>query len=154
MQGVCRRVKTLGLINQGWGIEGLFLQSCTESRDSNIQEYLMRCRKECVQKSSEDLKSQGSSGRVVFSKTFEESSGRLIPSMYSRGEIGWSEFFKEKSQNNEDRRIYRTCKVDKGRRTHPFGIQNQRGSLILIFWGHQIISRIRGLGVRSVAKNP
>jgi hypothetical protein len=67
-----------------------------------------------VQKSSEDLKSQGSSGGVVFSKTFEESSGRLIPSKYSRGEIGWSEFSKENSQNNEECRIYRNCKVDKG----------------------------------------
>jgi hypothetical protein len=67
-----------------------------------------------VQKSSEDLKSQGSSGGVVFSKTFEESSGRLIPSKYSRGEIGRSEFSKENSQNNEECRIYRNCKVDKG----------------------------------------
>jgi hypothetical protein len=50
-----------------------------------------------VHKSSEDSKSQGSSGGVVFLKTFEESSGRLIPSMYSRGEIGWSKFSEENS---------------------------------------------------------
>jgi hypothetical protein len=63
-----------------------------------------------MQKSSEDSKLQGSSGGVVFSKTFEESSGRLIPSKYSRREIGRSEFSEENSRNNEDRRIYRNCK--------------------------------------------
>ena len=92
----------------------MLLQSCTESRDSNIQEYLKNCRKECVQKSYEDLKSQGSLGGVVFSKTFKESSGRLIPSKYSRGEIGWLEFSKENSRKSEDCRIYKNCKADNG----------------------------------------
>jgi hypothetical protein len=64
-----------------------------------------------MQKSSEDSKSQGSSGGVVFSKTFEESSGRLIPSKYSRGEIGRSEFSKENSQNNT--KIARWTRADK-----------------------------------------
>jgi hypothetical protein len=35
--------------------------------------------------------------------------------------VGQSKLFVENPQNSEDHRIYRSCKVDKGRRTHHFG---------------------------------
>jgi hypothetical protein len=104
-------------------------------RDLNLSEKLRRGSAFEVfkgKRSEVALKKEGHGERtfVHFAEVLEERVGR-------------SEFSVENPRNSEDRRIYRSCKVDKGRRTHHFGTQNQRGSLILICWSCQIISGIQ-----------
>jgi hypothetical protein len=106
--------------------EGL-LQGVREEaffRDLNLLEKLRRGSAFEVFKgktSEVSLKKEGHGewAFIHFTEVLEETVGRLELSV-------------ENPQNSENHRIYRSCKVDKGRRTHHFGTQNQRGSLILI----------------------
>jgi hypothetical protein len=120
---------------------------------SNTQKYLKDCRKECTQESFETgvaseslggsthltiLKGRWRLKSIIEVKFQWKNTGSFRRSCQGGNER--SEFSEENSRSHGDHRIQSSYKVDRGGQTHHFGIQNQQGLLIVIYFGRQIIS--------------
>jgi hypothetical protein len=78
VQGVHRLLEVLGTYQLRWRVEGLLLQKCTESRDSNTQKYLKVAARSASRILFRDLKLSEKLRRVSAFEVFKGREVKLL----------------------------------------------------------------------------